>query len=174
MELNEVRQLINNIDEDMNKLFYKRMQCSSSVAEVKLANNDEIFKPLREKEICERYADDKNYLTFIKKVMQISRKHQYGMFIEKENIDEEFERFVADNKAFLEGGSLLFELKYDSRGEEGLGVHDILSIIADTSLEIESLFVTGEQVKVTFKVEDNKNSKYEAMVLGYMLYMETM
>ncbi len=174
MDLNEVRQSINIIDYNMKGLYNDRMDCSALVAQVKLDTKDQVYKPLREKEICERYADDKGYLSFIKKVMQISRKSQYNIFLKNENLDKGFVKFVNENPVFSQGGSLELKLYSDSSETKGLGVKDILSIISDTALEIGELKVRDGEVRVTLKVENDDASKWEAMVLSYMLYMETL
>ena len=64
MSLTEVRKEINRIDDSMKSLFDERMLCSNEVAKVKIQTKDKVFKPLREKEICERFSDDEEYLSF--------------------------------------------------------------------------------------------------------------
>lgn len=57
--------------------------------------------------------------------------------------------------------------------DKGLSLNEILQIISDTCLAIEELHVSQNKVNVTFKVESDEASRREALVLSYMLYMET-
>lgn len=173
MSLSEVRGRINSVDDNMKQLFDERMECSNQVAEVKIAEGDKVFKPLREKEIAERFAEDKEYLTFIKKVMQISRRRQYGIFLDRvASVSEE----LSDVKAeILEKGFLELKLKADGTSTDGLNVNDILSVISDTSLIIKKLSVDEVgMVHTILQVENNESCIREAMVLAYMLGEETL
>ena len=69
MSLSKIREKINKIDDEMKSLFKERMDCSNEVAAVKIADQDKVFKPLREKEIVERFSDDEEYVAFVKKVI---------------------------------------------------------------------------------------------------------
>lgn len=174
MSLSEVRKEINSIDDSMKKLFNQRMECSNQVAAVKLAESDKVFKPLREKEICERFADDEEYLVFIKKVMQISRKRQYGIFCERKVPNRVSDKLEEAKSLIVDKGLLELNLRGDENAEKGLDVKDIISIIADTSLSINSLNVDDAgNVKVSLKVMKDDRSKKEALTLAYMLYEET-
>lgn len=173
MSLSKVRCKINSVDDNMKQLFDERMECSNQVAKVKIAEDDKVFKPLREKEIAERFADDKEYLTFIKKVMQISRRRQYGIFLDRvASVSEELRDVKAD---ILDKGFLELKLKADDMSTDGLNVNDVLSVIADTSLHIKKLNVDESgMVHVVLDVEDNESCIREAMVLAYMLGEETL
>lgn len=174
MNLNEVRKSINTIDADMKELFDKRFICSKKVAEVKISTEDEVFKPEREKEICERYSDDNSrwYLPFVKKVMQISRKYQYEIFFDK--VDSVSEELLAVKASILERGMLELKLRSDRTKEKGLALNDILSIIADASLDIRKLTVSEDGcVDVLLDVDNQDKSIREALVLAYMMQKET-
>ena len=173
MSLSTVRCKINSVDDNMKQLFDDRMECANQVAEVKIAEEDKVFKPLREKEIAERFADDKEYLTFIKKVMQISRRRQYGIFLDRvASVSEELRAVKAD---ILDKGFLELKLKTDDMSTDGLNVNDVLSVIADSSLHIKKLNVDESgMVHVVLDVEDNESCIREAMVLAYMLGEETL
>ena len=58
MELNEIRQGINEIDKQIEELFIKRMGLCCEVAEYKLKNGLPVFQGGREKEILDRVRDD--------------------------------------------------------------------------------------------------------------------
>lgn len=176
MNLSEVRKNINDIDDKMKNTFDERMQCSKEVAIIKIRDNDQVFKPLREKEICERFADEKWYLPYIKKVMQISRKYQYSLFVDKGITDDGFNDFLGNNSIVLEkGGILTFSLNADATAEEGLAIKDIISIIADSQLNLNEISAdrnTGK-VNLSLSVSDTEEEKQEAFLISYMLYKET-
>ena len=173
MDLIEVRNSINSIDADMKELFDKRFQCTNQVAAIKISEQDKVFKPLREKEISERYADDVEYVSFIKKIMQISRKRQYGIFLDRVAAVEE--SLLTVKEKLLEKGVLELSLQSDEKSENGLNVKDILSVISDTSLAIKTLNVdeTGV-VKATLLIDGSDKSIREALILAYMLDEETL
>lgn len=175
MDLTEVRQRIDTVDNQMKELFNNRMECSKEVARVKLETGDDVFKPLREKEILEKFSTDSQYKSFIKKVMQISRKYQYGLFASAGNIDEDYlnQMSMADRVVFKKGGIMNFKLKEDKHSERGLNLKDILAVISDTNLDIVNLNADESEIIINLRVPDTESSKKEAMVLGYMLYMET-
>ena len=57
MDLNELRNEINRIDDEILNLFLRRMDAASQVADYKQANNLPIYQPQREREILKRVAD---------------------------------------------------------------------------------------------------------------------
>lgn len=174
MNLNEVRQEINKIDDGMKKLFDDRMNCSNQVAAIKLDEGDKVYKPLREKEIAKRFEHDVEYLAFIKKVMQISRKRQYGIFLDTFSEASCWES-INENKCHIsETGVLELKLKADKTSTSGLNVNDILSVISDSVLEIKNLTVSESgMIDVVINVNDNDRAIREALVLAYMLNEET-
>lgn len=176
MDLADVRKNINVIDDSMKELFDKRLACSSQVASVKMDNNDEVYKPAREQEICQRFLEQgaHEYVCFVKKVMQISRKYQYNMFIDNDRADEDFIKGFYENidNIVANDGILCLKLKADTTGNNGLDVKDILSVISDTTLEIKDISVKGDMVTVYFVV--GENDICEACLVSYMLYKETL
>lgn len=175
MDLGNIRNEINRIDDEIKELFKKRLDCSDQVARVKLETGDLVYKPEREREIAKRLSNDKKYLSINKRIIQISRKYQYEKFAENKKLDEGFmDSFdAASKKVFQDGGRLSLSLFADKMSDKGLGLNEILQIISDTWLTIEELHVSGNKVHVTFKVESDEDSRREALVLSYMLYMET-
>ena len=57
MELNELRQQINSIDDELLTLFTRRMDLASQVADYKRAHDLPILQPAREREILKKVAD---------------------------------------------------------------------------------------------------------------------
>ena len=51
MDLNELREKIDNIDTEIVRLFTERMEISGQVADYKKANNQPIYVPARERAI---------------------------------------------------------------------------------------------------------------------------
>lgn len=88
MTLEEVRVQIDQVDKEIKELFCKRMALADNVATVKAETADAIFKPDREEIIIEKQSADveesirKEYIAFIKRVMEVSRKYQYGRTLE--------------------------------------------------------------------------------------------
>ncbi len=84
MTLQEVRVNIDRVDSEIKKLFKERMLLADEVARVKAETCDEILKPEREIQIIEKLTqgvDDSivmEYTALIKRIMEISRKYQYG------------------------------------------------------------------------------------------------
>ena len=174
MSLSLVREKINNIDDNMKQLFDERMECSNQVAAVKISENDKVYKPLREKEIGERFAGDEEYLAFVKKVMQISRRRQYGMFLDQQIESIRKDEFAKCKKAITEQGLLKLNLKADKTSTDGLNVADILSLLGDSSLDIKCLTVSEDgYIDITIVVNDDDKARQEAFVLAYMLSEET-
>ena len=58
MNLNEIRDEIDNIDMQLVELFKRRMKCSRSVAEYKLENGMKIFDPERELKVLDKVEDN--------------------------------------------------------------------------------------------------------------------
>ncbi len=82
-KLDEIRVKINDIDQEMAKLFEERMILSKDVAEYKSAHALPIFDETREKEIIQKnklYIKDEKirdyYIDFLKSNMAISKKYQ--------------------------------------------------------------------------------------------------
>lgn len=91
MTLAEVRENIDRVDKQIKELFEERMELADQVAQVKAETGDNIFKPDREVAIIERLTDDvkpgikKEYIALIKRIMEVSRKYQYGRTLELRN-----------------------------------------------------------------------------------------
>lgn len=123
MTLDEVRIQIDEIDEQMKSLFLERMEYSKHVAEAKIASgSDSVFVLERELAIIEKRASGVNeeiydeYVTFLRHLMSVSRRYQYGLMkdlqekvltaeLEKAGLDENVDHrqvkigFSCDKKA---------------------------------------------------------------------------
>lgn len=86
--LENVRQEINKIDEELEILITKRMELSNEVARNKIASGGKVFVPERETEILEKISGkapqdvSEGYKNIWKSIMRTSRKRQYDSMIE--------------------------------------------------------------------------------------------
>lgn len=85
MTLDEIRVKIDAIDTQMRTLFEQRMECAKNVAEVKAETGGDVFVLERELSIIEKRAADiapdiyDEYVAFLRHMMSVSRRYQYGM-----------------------------------------------------------------------------------------------
>lgn len=83
MTLDDLRLEIDKIDLQLKELFKKRMSISEKVAEIKSKTGDKILKPQREVQVIDKLTEDipldlkLEYISFIKKIMEVSRTFQY-------------------------------------------------------------------------------------------------
>lgn len=88
MNLSDIRVNIDRVDQEIRKLFLERMGLSEQVVTVKAQNADKIFKPDREREIIKNNSEGlpeiyvREYQAMIKRIMEVSRKYQYGRMLE--------------------------------------------------------------------------------------------
>ena len=88
MDLSEVRKNIDRVDGEIRKLFMERMILADQVACIKAQTEDAIYKPDREEDIIRHQTAGvkpelkKEYTALIKRIMEVSRKYQYGRTIE--------------------------------------------------------------------------------------------
>lgn len=84
MKLEDIRENIDKIDDDMKELFKKRMIYSENVVSIKAENGDVIYKPEREKDMIDRQISsmDNNilaeYIPFLKTVVSVSSRNGTG------------------------------------------------------------------------------------------------
>ena len=88
--LDETRAEITAIDQQIQQLFLRRMACAEQVAAYKLKTGDAILKPDREQYLLETLgaqAPDglrQEYVSMLKSIMRVSRKHQYETILSYE------------------------------------------------------------------------------------------
>ena len=91
MTLSDVRKNIDRVDKEIKQLFKERMMLADNVARVKAETDDDIYKPDREETIIANLTGDVDddikmeYTALIKRIMEISRKYQYGRTLELRN-----------------------------------------------------------------------------------------
>ena len=137
--LSQVREDINRIDNVLHAQMDARMQCSDAVARAKLQTKDPVYKPKREQEILTRFEDDCYYQRFMRKVMQLSRHDQYGMFLKESETEPEF----LSQTHFLTGDGhacdICVKLQADATCENAMNQTQMLSVISDWFADIRSL-----------------------------------
>lgn len=85
MKLEDVRKEIDAVDSQMKPLFLNRMVCAKHVAEAKAVSGADVFAADREDEIIAKRTNDvdedvkKEYEVFLRHLMSVSRRYQYGM-----------------------------------------------------------------------------------------------
>ncbi len=88
MTLDEVRQQIDQVDNEIRRLFTERMGLADQVARIKAQTGDSIYKPEREAVILENQSKDmapeivSEYKALVKRIMEVSRKYQYGLTLQ--------------------------------------------------------------------------------------------
>lgn len=94
--LEKQRKRIDEIDQELVKLFEERMQTVEEVAEIKLANDMEVLDSGREEKVIEKvqnYLENpelKDEVAYLyQNIMQISREHQKKWMVRKKNTKQD-------------------------------------------------------------------------------------
>ena len=128
MTLSEVRVNIDRVDREIKELLKQRMALSEQVVLVKAKNGDAIYKPERELELINKLTEDvdsgikQEYTAIIKRIMDISRKYQYGRMLElRDCFDIDYCETQPDNTANVLNdftqGVIISKGKYELNGE---------------------------------------------------------
>lgn len=94
MFLNKLRDEIDKIDGEMQKLFLKRMAVSTNIAELKASQGISVEDKERENQILSNRISElpdeyrEEYILFLKGVLKISRDHQAGIIEELSKQEE--------------------------------------------------------------------------------------
>ena len=105
MTIDELRNEIDKIDNEMKSLFVQRMGVSKQISDIKAASGADIYNPEREKEIIEKRSSDidesiKNeYISMVKNVIGLSRKYQYRNIMEKNGSELDIDYIEIEPKA---------------------------------------------------------------------------
>ncbi|MBE6113701.1 MAG: chorismate mutase [Erysipelotrichaceae bacterium] len=90
--LEEARQIIDEVDEQIAKLFEKRMQAVESIVAYKLQHDLPIFDPSREQQVIakniERIENEvyrPYFAEFLQHTMEVSKKYQRAFIENKED-----------------------------------------------------------------------------------------
>lgn len=160
MGLDIIRKEINTIDKETKELFCKRMEQASKVAAEKAKTNDKIYKGDREKEIIARQLEGccpdyiNEYETFLKKIIQLSRKYQYRLNNTKgKNIFDEFSINTDMNDV---------NVSFDGSNKD-ISMNECIAILSDYKIVYNKMEITnkndGYKVNLTINI-DWENEKY--------------
>ena len=136
MKLEDVRESIDAVDQKIRSLFIERMKLAGEVARIKAETGDSIYKPDREKQIIKQQSRDMDpdllmeYRALLRRIMEISRKYQYGRTLElrecypfhPEDAAPEISRMAMTGKEmhlcpFCPGGQVITAADYGQMGE---------------------------------------------------------
>jgi chorismate mutase len=198
MGLAEVREKINDIDGNLMTLLDERAKCSVGVADAKLDSGDLIYKPEREREICDKFAEAGKGMgaNVIKTIMRNSRLIQYEMYVDRGIVPDKFIKIMenAGNGVFADlcmesctetdrkvhtglckenFVNLAVKIRFENENANKLGKSDILSILAESGFEIKELQMNENTISAALIIGSDDAQRRKAYVLMLMLYMET-
>lgn len=108
MTLDNARLEINKIDNEMLKLFKKRMDVSCEIARIKLSEGKEIYSAEREKSILEKvriavpYRYSQYAVSLYTEIMALSRSYQHEIFSLENHTSNSFENIIKDSREELQ------------------------------------------------------------------------
>lgn len=157
MTLDEVRAGIDEVDSQMKPLFLKRMECARQVADVKAKTGGDVFVLERELAIIEKRAGDveevhDEYVAFLRHLMSVSRRYQYGIL---EKMQEEV---VGDalKRAGLDGTTphTQVEIAFSCPKETSdLNLYINMIKLNGVTVEAMSLATEGQVQKITMTLD---------------------
>ena len=116
-DLNECRKEIDEIDQQLIKLFEQRMKISKEVVTYKLANNMQIFQPEREKDVIEKNVkrlDDSSLQAyahnFVQDIMDIGKSYQ--AFVVAAVVPAQMFLGYAQRKAVVQHAVQIFRFRF--------------------------------------------------------------
>ncbi len=98
MELNHIREEIDQVDKSLRELFLQRMELSHQVAETKLGTKADVYVPKREQEVIHARTEGvkEEFLpecrAFFGQIMEIGRTYQYSVMEEADTVLKDFPR----------------------------------------------------------------------------------
>lgn len=161
VNLSDIRKEIDEVDGRIKTLFERRMVLADQVARVKAESGDVILKPDREQAIIRRLTQDvdpsirKEYTALIKRIMEISRKYQYGRTLQlrdalhldtvsempeiRQAAVKKEEAYLVENYAgtdlcFVENDEDLCDAILSGKADAGIGVLENIGVGVSDSL----------------------------------------
>lgn len=145
MTLQEIRKEIDAIDPQIRELLMKRLDCSSAVADAKIASGDlTIFRADREEAILKRLGEGvpeerlPGYLSVVRKIMETSRMYQYGLMYDK--LPDPFGPLADGLTIPADCRNVCVSF---SRANRPNALAQVLSMIADYGYDLEEISQTG-------------------------------
>lgn len=162
MKLDNIRENIDRIDDELKELFLERMGYSAEVADTKAGSGDAIYKPGREQSMIERLGrgvDDDvyaEYVSFLKAVVRISRQYQYKRLV----------RYLGTDTG-IEGGRARLEIHTKD-------IASVMMIIADYGIRVVGIESPDDCDDMVYNIDiDAKDDKNNLEALIYQLGCET-
>lgn len=159
--LDEIRVEIDSIDEQIQKILMRRLDCSAEVVQAKIRNrNYAINRPDRESAILERLGKDidsdrrSGYLAVVRKITETSRMYQYGILFEQ--VPELFEKLSSGIDLSVSSDTVSVQLK---RPNIPNSMSAILSMIGDYGFDMERLQLLGYSA-------DHSMASFELIIRG--------
>ncbi|MDO4265050.1 MAG: chorismate mutase [Eubacteriales bacterium] len=146
MELSEIRKEIDRIDTQMKELFLQRMACAEKVAEAKMKTGGDVFVPSREDEIIEKRTSDvenvkDEYTEFLRHLMSVSRRYQYGKLTEMQ--DAVLAEALSDDfKGADETGMTRISFRL---ADGGVKLNLFMNVLQMNGIDIESMELRSEE-----------------------------
>ena len=197
MTLDEVRVNIDRVDKQIKELFQERMELADQVAQIKAQTGDQIFKPDREEAIIQKLTADivpgikREYIALIKRIMEVSRKYQYGRTLElRDCLDVEWketneralqvamvksELYICDmvskdSVITVEAFEEIGELSAEGKADAGIGIMEDVSI--GVSDELHQTLVKKKLFINTCKVIEDNGVRKKVVMFGKDLIVD--
>ncbi len=185
MTLDEVRLNIDKVDKEIKALFKERMMLADNVARVKAETEDVIYKPDREERMISNLTGDvednikMEYTALIKRIIEISRKYQYGRTLElRDCFDVDFvtdepevssiamvkselyicQDYSKDCVVAVDNYQQVMELIEENRVDAGMGILEDISYGVSDALH-EMLTNSGLYIYRCSVVQENGHNK---------------
>lgn len=168
MTLEDIRKKIDETDKELFRLFEQRMKLAKEVAEAKIISGDNVYKPIREEEVIEKFAENapddmkQYYKAFIRRVMLISREYQYRIIYGGNDSNEKSSNEYSEQCA---GETTRISFKFTDGIPDG-----IIGALADSGVKVEEFNagkgsysivlrndISGENMKALLALIDNES-----------------
>lgn len=159
--LEEIRVEIDNIDEQIQQILMRRLDCSTEVVQAKIRDKNYVInRPDRESAMLERLGKDipverrSGYLAVVRKITETSRMYQYGILFDE--VPELFAELTKDIDLSQSSSTVTVQLK---RPNLPNAMSAILSMIGDYGFDMERLQLLGYS-------DDRSSASFELTIRG--------
>lgn len=165
--LDEIRVEIDTIDEQIQQILMKRLDCSTEVVQAKIRDKNYVInRPDRESAMLERLGKSipeqrkSGYLAVVRKITETSRMYQYGILFEQ--VPELFINLVKGLDLSQASNTVTVQLK---RPNIPNAMSAILSMIGDYGFDMERLQLLGYS-------EDRSMAAFELTIRGDITHIQ--
>ncbi len=184
MSLDEIRLGIDKVDALIKQAFIERMGYAEQIAQVKAKTGDEVYKPERENLVFDRLTTSveptlkREYKALIKRIMELSRKYQYGRMVALGQADP---KALYPTKKEISPEHNRIRIRFECNNECG-AFAKVLTMIADYGVNVSEIYTIkreeaakhGVKFVYVFVLElDATLFDREIQVLMYQLSKET-